>query len=161
MCIAQNIFLHHLAHLVMTQVDFHTHIQDRLHYTCRLIRRAFHAQDNPLHARLIIVAEAGLLAKVDQYLWTFSALDFLPHTTLESTLQRVTPILLASHFDQVPENVRILLNLSAALPPCFMQFQRILEVVDTTPEALTAARERYRTYKEKGYALKNYTHQTT
>ncbi len=145
----------------MTQVDFHTHIHDRLHYTCRLIRRAFQAQDNPLHSRLIIVAEAALLSKMDQYLWTFSALDFLPHTTLENTLQRVTPILLASHFDQVPENACILLNLRDALPPCFMQFKRILEVVDTTPEALAAARERYRTYKEKGYTLKNYTYQTS
>lgn len=141
-----------------TQIDFHTHIEDRLHYTCKLVRRAFEAQENPLHSRLLILAEPAFLTQLDQHLWTFSALDFLPHTALNHPLQAVTPILLATHFDEVPENASILVNLTLTLPPCFGQFKRILEVVGADADALKAARERYRTYKEKGYTLKNYAH---
>ncbi len=140
----------------MTQVDFHTHISERLNYTCKLVRRAFAAQENPLISRLVILAEAPFLSQLDQYLWTFSALDFLPHTSLENPLQHKTPILLATHLDLVPENTPILLNLTMALPPFFTEFQRILEVVGTSPDELSAARARYRTYKEQGYTLKNY-----
>lgn len=134
----------------MTQVDFHTHVGDKISYTCRLVRKAY-----ALSQRLVVVAEPVLLRAVDERLWVFSALEFIPHCMLSNALAAVTPVVLATHFDDAP-HYQILLNLSAAMPPHFARFERLLEVVSGEAEDLTAARTRYRFYRDRGYALNSY-----
>ncbi len=134
----------------MPQVDFHTHLSDPIDYACRLVRKAYAAQ-HPL----LVVAEPNLLRAFDERLWVFSALEFIPHCMLDSPLASTTPVLLTSHFEQAP-HYSLLLNLNPTIPPHFERFARIFEIVSTQPEALTAARERYRFYREHGCVLNNY-----
>ncbi|HZZ09511.1 MAG TPA: DNA polymerase III subunit chi [Paraburkholderia sp.] len=134
----------------MTRIDFHSNVGDSLLYACRLIRKAYQAGQPT-----IVLAEPERLREFDEQLWTFSPLDFVPHCMAGTPLAAQTPIVLASSLDDVPHH-QVLLNLGATVPPQFARFERLLEVVGNAHEELITGRERYRFYRDRGYALNNY-----
>ncbi|MEX3956956.1 DNA polymerase III subunit chi [Trinickia sp. EG282A] len=134
----------------MTRIDFHTNVGDSLLYACRLVRKAYLA-DQPV----IVVADRARLAAFDERLWTFSPLDFVPHCMADSGLAARTPVVLMADLDEAPHH-QVLLNLGAAVPPQFARFERLLEVVGDGDDELAAGRARYRFYRDRGYALNNY-----
>ncbi|RQS76248.1 DNA polymerase III subunit chi [Burkholderia sp. Bp8963] len=134
----------------MTRIDFHTNVGDSLAYACRLLRKAYQAGQP-----VVVLAEPARLRALDERLWTFSPLDFIPHCGVDSAHAADTPILLAADLDKTPHH-QILLNLGAAVPAQFARFERLLEVVGNEPAELSAGRERYRFYRDRGYALNNY-----
>ncbi|MGI4814115.1 MAG: DNA polymerase III subunit chi [Janthinobacterium lividum] len=134
----------------MTRVDFHTHIADRLGYACRLVRKAYLA-DQPV----IVFGAPEQLRAFDSLLWTFSPLEFVPHCMSGSATVADTPIVLTSDCDSAPHQ-NVLLNLGDAVPPSFARFQRLLELVGDTPDALHSGRDRYRFYRDRGYPLNSF-----
>jgi DNA polymerase-3 subunit chi len=134
----------------MTRIDFHSNVGDSLLYACRLIRKAYLAGQPT-----IVLAEPERLRAFDEQLWTFSPLDFVPHCNAGSPLAAQTPIVLAANLDDVPHH-QVLLNLGATVPAQFARFERLLEVVGNAQDELVAGRERYRFYRDRGYALNNY-----
>jgi len=134
----------------MTRIDFHTNVGDSLMYACRLVRKAYLAGEPT-----VVLAPPQRLRAFDEMLWTFSPLEFVPHCLAESPLANETPIVLAADLAQTPHH-RVLLNLGAEVPPQFARFERLLEVIGDTPDELAAGRERYRFYRDRGYALNNY-----
>jgi DNA polymerase-3 subunit chi len=134
----------------MTQVDFHTHVGDKLNYACRLTRKAYQAGQP-----LIVTGEAAVLREFDGLLWTFSPLDFIPHCGVENELSAQTPVVLAERLDEVPHHC-ILLNLGMSVPEHFARFERLLEVVGDMPDDLDAGRDRYRFYRDRGYPMNTY-----
>jgi DNA polymerase III subunit chi len=72
-----------------------------------------------------------------------------------SPLAKDTPVVLAADLDAAPHH-KILVNLGMTVPPQFARFERLLEVVGNEDEELAAGRERYRFYRDRGYALNNY-----
>ncbi len=134
----------------MTQIDFHTNVGDTLDYACRLLRKIYRA------AQLVVVrAEPPQLRALNERLWTFSPLDFIPHCTLDDAYAADTPIVLMADVERAPHH-HILLNLSADVPAQFARFERLLEVVGSAPDELASGRERYRFYRDRGYALNNH-----
>jgi DNA polymerase III subunit chi len=134
----------------MTRIDFHSNVGDSLLYACRLVRKAYQAGQPT-----IVLAEPARLRAFDEQLWTFSPLDFVPHCMADSALAAQTPIVLTSSLDQVP-HYQVLLNLGFEVPAQFARFERLLEVVGNAHDELNAGRERYRFYRDRGYALNNY-----
>jgi DNA polymerase III subunit chi len=134
----------------MTRIDFHSNVGDSLLYACRLIRKAYLAGQPT-----IVLAEAERLRIFDEQLWTFSPLDFVPHCMAGTPLVAQTPIVLTTNLDDVPHH-QVLLNLGATVPAQFARFERLLEVVGNEHDELVAGRERYRFYRDRGYALNNY-----
>lgn len=134
----------------MTRIDFHTNVGDALLYACRLARKAYLAEQS-----VVALGEPARLRAFDERLWTFSPLDFVPHCMAENALAARTPVVLATNLESVPHHL-VLLNLGAAVPPQFARFERLLEIVGTLPDELAAGRERYRFYRDRGYALNNY-----
>jgi DNA polymerase-3 subunit chi len=134
----------------MTRIDFHSNVGDSLLYACRLLRKAYQAGQPT-----IVLAEPARLRALDEQLWTFSPLDFVPHCMAGTALAAQTPIVLTTSLDDVPHH-QILLNLGATVPAQFARFERLLEVVGNAHEELVAGRERYRFYRDRGYALNNY-----
>ena len=66
----------------MTRIDFHFNVDHRVHYACRVTRKARAAGK-----RLVVYARnAERLAQYDATLWTFSALDFVPHVYVSTPL---------------------------------------------------------------------------
>ncbi|WP_027816643.1 DNA polymerase III subunit chi [Paraburkholderia bannensis] len=134
----------------MTRIDFHTNVGDALLYACRLVRKAYLADQ-----QVVVLAEPARLRTFDELLWTYSPLEFVPHCMADSALAAQTPIVLAADLERAPHH-RVLLNLGAAVPPQFARFERLLEVVGDAPEELASGRERYRFYRDRGYTLNNY-----
>jgi len=134
----------------MTRVDFHFNAPDKLGYSCRLLRKIHRAGQ-----RAVVYAPPVALAELDSSLWTFSALDFIPHVTAGDALAAATPILLCSEPVETP-HVDILVNLASQTPSFFSRFERVIEVVSTEDQDRLSARERWRFYKERGYPLASF-----
>ncbi|KLU22425.1 DNA polymerase III subunit chi [Caballeronia mineralivorans PML1(12)] len=137
----------------MTRIDFHSNVGDSIAYACRLARKAY-LSGQPL----IVLAEADRLKRFDEQLWTFKPLEFVPHCMAGTALAAETPVLLTASLESLVQDQQhqILLNLSAAVPPQFARFERLLEVVGNEEHELVAGRERYRFYRDRGYVLNNY-----
>lgn len=95
--------------------------------------------------------DAALKAMSDA-LWTFSPNGFLPHGSAREPYADQQPILLT--LDATNANgAGILCVLDGSSPP-FDGFSKVLDIFDGTNDAaVTAARARWSTYKEQGYAL--------
>ena len=138
----------------MTRIDFHSNVPDKIAYACRLVRKA-RAQN----LRVVMMAEdAAQLQKLDEMLWTFSELDFLPHVTADSPLAAQTPIVLMDLDNSAAElpHHQILVNLSQQPPSNFARFERMFEIVSRDDSDRSAGRERYRHYQQRGYPLTHY-----
>jgi DNA polymerase-3 subunit chi len=133
----------------MTRIDFHTNVPDKIGYVCRLVRKARAAD-----CRVVLFAEdLAQLAALDQALWTFSELEFLPHVMADDALAAQTPIVLTADDQQPVPHHQILINLSPVTPNHFAQFERMLEIVSAETTDASAGRDRYRFYQQRGYPL--------
>lgn len=142
--------------VAMTHIDFHTSVPDKLPFTCRLVRKAA----NEGWQVVVLCTDAEEQARLDQALWTFSELDFLPHVAAEDALAAVTPIILTVHDDSPLPHHRLLINLSSRAPANFARFERLIEVVSTDPDDTVAGRQRYGYYRQRGYPLQHHPRST-
>ncbi|MGZ8253701.1 MAG: DNA polymerase III subunit chi [Burkholderiaceae bacterium] len=134
----------------MTRIDFHFNVDHRVHYACRVTRKARAAGK-----RLVVYARSSeRLAQYDAMLWTFSALDFLPHVYVDSPLADATPILLALDPGAAPSS-DVLLTLDDELPSgfesLFNRYERVIEVVSRDEAERARARSRFKAYRERGF----------
>lgn len=132
------------------RIDFHFNVDHRLQYACRVVRRARAAD-----CRVLLFArDADRLTRIDTALWTFSALDFVPHVHVQSPLAARTPVLLAASLDGAP-GCGVLVNLDDEVPPELpslgSRFERLIEIVSTEDDDRRRARERFRVYRSAGY----------
>ncbi|WP_414442846.1 DNA polymerase III subunit chi [Burkholderia sp. 22PA0106] len=134
----------------MTRIDFHSNVGDSLAYACRLLRKAYLAGQP-----VVVCADPARLRALDERLWTFAPLEFIPHCSVDSPQASQTPIVLTADLSHAPHD-GVVLNLGAEVPAQFARFTRLLEVVGNTPDELAAGRDRYRFYRDRGYALNNY-----
>ena len=134
----------------MTRVDFHFNAPDKLHYGSRLLRKIHRSGQ-----RAVVFGDPVAISELDKLLWTFSALDFIPHVSADDALAARTPLLLCSEPVDTP-HIDLLVNLSQSTPAFFSRFKRLIEVVGTGEADRAAARERWRFYKDRGYALHSF-----
>ncbi|KDR36357.1 DNA polymerase III subunit chi [Caballeronia grimmiae] len=134
----------------MTRIDFHTNVGDPLAYACRLARKAYASG-----RALVVLAEPQRLAAFDEQLWTFAPLEFVPHCMAKSPLAQETPVVLASDLNDVPHH-QVLVNLGAPVPAQFARFERLIEIVGNEGDELAAGRERFRFYRDRGYAIETH-----
>jgi DNA polymerase-3 subunit chi len=136
----------------MTQIEFHFNTTERLQYTCRLLRKA-HARQ----LRVGVVGSEASLRQLDAALWSFSESDFLPHSSAadDREVQDASPIRL--HSDPVHlTGMDVLVNLADEVPQGFESFARLIEIVASDDHGRMTARQRWRHYTSKGYALKQH-----
>ncbi|MBP7452298.1 MAG: DNA polymerase III subunit chi [Ottowia sp.] len=136
----------------MTEVAFHFNVPDRLVYTCRLLRKAYAAG-----GRTAVVGTDEQLQALDQALWTFSALDFIPHCLASAAPDIVsrTPVVLAPNAQAVAD-AQVLVHLGTEVPAGFERFERLIELVGTGEADRAHARTRWRHYAERGYQIKRH-----
>lgn len=140
----------------MTRIDFHSKVEDKLLYTCRLIRKARAA-----NSRVVVLGDRAELEQLDQALWEFSATDFLPHVWLNNELAKQTPIVLIEDESVVPPHHDLLINLSINIPSRFADYTRLIEVVANVEDELEQARTRFRYYKQQGIQPSHITAKTS
>jgi DNA polymerase-3 subunit chi len=131
------------------RIDFHFNVEHRLHYACRVVRKARAAGKTVL----AWTADADRLARFDAALWTFSALDFIPHVYANAPLAEATPVLLST--TPLPAgNSQVLLVLDDGPAPdfaaWFAQFERVIDVVSRDEAERQHARARFKLYRDQG-----------
>ena len=132
----------------MTSIDFYFNAPDRLQVACRLAGKAF-AQKK----KLLIFAPAPETARrIDNMLWTWQQLSFIPHCAAHDPLAAQTPVLITSESAAPPE-CDVLLNLGSECPPFFERYARLLEIVGRDDADRSLGRGRFKFYKERGYAI--------
>ena len=134
----------------MTSIAFHFNAPSKLAYACRLLRKAASSGST-----VAVIADEAMLAKLDEQLWSFSALDFVPHghaKSLSAQQKAQTPILLCSQAVE-GQGLQVLLNLSAEVPADFDQFERMIEVVSQDEADRANARARWKYYNERGMEI--------
>ncbi|MBN9409290.1 MAG: DNA polymerase III subunit chi [Burkholderiales bacterium] len=133
----------------MTEIAFHFNADEKLSYACRLLRKATGSG-----ARVVVTGSAEQLGQLDQMLWTFGALEFVPHCRAGASAELLarTPVVLASQPAQAP-HAQVLLNLGDAVPEEFGRFERLIEVVTHDEDDRGLARRRWKHYADRGYAI--------
>lgn len=136
----------------MTRIDFHTNIQDKLSYACRLARKAYAAR-----GKVVLLAEdAAQAGALDAALWTLSETDFLPHVMAGDPLAPHTPIIIAASDQAELPHFDMLVNLTRDTPDRFERFQRVFEIISTDDGDAAAGRKRYVAYKQQSYPLTHF-----
>ena len=162
----------------MTEISFHFNAPDKLAYACRLLRKAVNSG-----AQVVVTAPPETLASLDTMLWTLSPLDFIAHCFADANaaLVSASPVLLgmpvakpqgqgtafalesaqADAQSTTPTNPAanpatkppVLVNLGDTVPEGFERFERLVEVVGASEEDRARARDRWKHYAHRGYAI--------
>ena len=139
---------------MLPQVDFYvlenTEENARNLLACKLAAKAFTAQQSMyIHCNTQQQAVA-----IDDMLWSFNDISFIPHALNTAANSGDIPILLG--YDATPERqYEILLNLHTEIPTQAEHFKRIIEIVYQAPEVKKNARAHYKTYQERNFPLKS------
>jgi DNA polymerase-3 subunit chi len=134
----------------VTRIEFLHGAPDRLNAAAAWLKQAWQRR-RPV---IVYVPARQMAEDLDRLLWCQPATGFLPHCRADSALANETPIVLADHLDRVTQD-NCLLNLADELPPGFSRFEELVEIVSTSDTDRLPARERFRFYRERGYALES------
>lgn len=133
----------------MPRIEFHFNAPALVPYACRLLRKV---SSHGLRAQ--VVGLPSTLGQLDQMLWTFSPLDFLPHCGPNaSPAMRGASRLLLCEQPEVDWPAAVLVNLGERVPEGFEAFERVIEVVSIDDLHRAQARERWRDYTARGHEL--------
>jgi DNA polymerase-3 subunit chi len=136
----------------MTQVDFYIMGDqasgDRFQLACRIVDKAWQ-QGHRVYLHTNTDAESRHL---DKLLWTQREDSFIPHGLMSESDSNLTPVLIG-HGQQAGDEHDVLINLAAEVPPFFSRFSRVAELIDKDPRVREAGRQRFRTYRDRGYTL--------
>ena len=139
----------------MTRIDFYLtqagNIKQRMLTACKLAEKATRLG----HKVFIHTDQAEQATALDELLWTFRPGSFLPHTTADADDAQSHPIIIGCAQEPGPVH-DILINLAASTPDFFTRFERVAEIVGGTEDDKQAARERFRFYRDRGYALETH-----
>jgi DNA polymerase-3 subunit chi len=127
----------------MARIEFHFNAPALVPYICRLLRK--------VHAKGV---RAQVVLQLDQALWTFSQLDFLPHclSSAEPSVLEASRVLLSPQV-RPDWSRQVLVNLGEGVPEGFESFERIIDVVSVDDLHRAQGRERWRQYSRLGHDL--------
>ncbi len=136
----------------MTRIDFHSNVGDSLLYACRLVRKAYQAGQ----PTTIVVAEPRAAARLRR-----ATVDFLG-ARLRAALHgghACSPRKRRSCWPQTSTTCRIIRCFSTSVRPCPRSSRASKGCSKWSATHMTNSlpgRERYRFYRDRGYALNNY-----
>jgi len=138
----------------MPRVDFYvlpdTSPAER--FACTIANKAWQ-QGHTVYIATLSQEAAGIM---DDLLWTFQDISFVPHALAQSAAPPAEPVVIGWN-DRMPGDYQVLINLTADIPAGAENFARIVEIVAGNHERRDLARKRYRTYRERGYEMHDHT----
>ena len=139
----------------MTRVDFylldHATEGGRDAAVCKLTHKAFRLG----HRVYILTGDHDGAQRLDRLLWIFAASSCIPHGLGARPADTGLPVLIG-HEAPPPAYEDVLITLAPQVPEYFSRFQRVAEVVNGGDADKTLARERFRFYRDRGYALQTH-----
>ncbi|MCR4300495.1 MAG: DNA polymerase III subunit chi [Sulfuricaulis sp.] len=139
----------------MTRVDFYL-LNDNAETgknlaVCKLTHKAYALG----HRIYILAPDSAQAQRLDHLLWTFNQGSFIPHGLSAELPDADIPVLIG--YDEPPATHEdVLIQLTPQVPEFFSRFQRVAEVVNGGEEEKAQARERFRFYRDRGYALQTH-----
>jgi DNA polymerase-3 subunit chi len=135
----------------MVEVDFYTSVTDKFLTACRLAAKA---RANRLRT-LIVLESRDDAETLDRFMWTSSALSFLPHCLSDDRFASETPVVL--QYASSDDKADLLINLARKTPEDLDRFSRVIELVGVDEGDRDSARGRWRYYRSLGCALRSLT----
>ena len=142
----------------MTKINFYSGksntLRGRLLIACRVVEKA-RAHKLKVH---IHTDGYNMTKQMDEMLWIWKEASFIPHMsdiTMDLADKIEEPVTIGSSYPPIGHN-DYLINLSNQTPEFFSRYQTMAEIIDQSETILTAGRERYSFYKNKGYTLNYY-----
>ncbi len=141
----------------MTRIDFYVlqaaAADAKARFICKLADKAYRNG----HRVYILTPDAAAAQHLDELLWTFHPGSFVPHGLHLSgkELEDDAPVLIG-HQEPPEQHHEVLISLSPQVPPFFSRFERLVECVGTDDADKAQSRERFRFYRERGYALETH-----
>jgi DNA polymerase III subunit chi len=121
---------------------------DIYRFLCRLVDKAFQQQRSScIYTSFLEDAHC-----IDDLLWTFRDISFIPHQIHDGVNVSVLPVTIAVNKPNL-QSQDILFNLTQEIPAFFSSFSRIIEVVTDEKVAKVHARKKYKLYKEQNCQL--------
>ncbi|HZV92897.1 MAG TPA: DNA polymerase III subunit chi [Caldimonas sp.] len=139
----------------MTEISFHFNVAAPVGYACRLVRKAARRG-----AGVVVTGPRPLLDELDREIWTFDAAEFVAHAWAEDSAAvpgslHESLVWLATDPLAAPAH-DALVNLGAESPRGYESFARLIEIVATAEPDRAAARERWKSYARRGYAIERH-----
>jgi DNA polymerase III subunit chi len=145
----------------MPQVEFHI-LQGsapaaRLKFACQLIDEAYRAGERVL----IRLADAQEVDALDALLWTFADGAFVPHDRVVDDAAASAPVMLFAG-DPPPAlaHYGVLFDLALAGEPVQTPPERVVEIIDADETRRHLGRDRFRSYRERGWLPTTHKHET-
>lgn len=139
----------------MTRVSFYLstsyEASARMVLACRVIEKAWRSG----HGVYVHTASGEQTALCDRLLWTFRQGSFVPHVPAAED-DGVSPVLIGHEAEPALRLHDVIVNLGDEVPVFFSAFERLLEPVAGDEQQRRQARERYRFYRDRGYALETH-----
>jgi len=142
----------------MTRIDFYVlpndDLMERLQLICKLSEKAIgRAQKVFIHSD-----SEEELRQLDQTLWDFRPVSFVPHKLLPKGYEANTLDNEHVHLscDSPGADRTLLINLANEVPTFFSRFERTLEIINDEARIKASGRLRYRYYQQRGYPLQHH-----
>lgn len=134
----------------MPRADFYVLPEqaDAARFSCSLASKAWREGHRP-H---ILAASRDAALGLDELLWTFQDISFVPHGLMDDDDRDQVPVTIGWPELPLPGG-DLLINLSNRPPEHAAGFQRVAEIVAGDPEQRQLARDRYREYRDRGFEL--------
>lgn len=102
---------------------------------------------------VVICSSEERLEYLNNALWTLGKASFIPHGTAKEGFAEDQPVWLTT-VDENPNGAQFLFLADGAASPSLSSYERCLDIFDgNDPEALEAARLRWKEYKEAGHQV--------
>lgn len=114
---------------------------------CRLLEKAYLRG----HRVFVHCQTAKAASSLDELLWTFKPDSFIPHCLQDDESKTAHSPIQLGYGPQEPQGFNdILINLAEAIPTFYINFQRIIEIVEADEPAKLRGRDHFRCYRNAG-----------
>jgi DNA polymerase-3 subunit chi len=119
-------------------------------FSCTVAGKAY-SQGNSVY---IMATDREEAARLDDLLWTFQDISFLPHACVDDAPPD-TPILIGWPGAEAPQT-DVMINLTESVADNSNDYNRIVEIIADETSRRERGRERYKVYRERGYEMFNH-----
>ena len=135
----------------MPQADFYVLAEQKPieRFACEVAHKAWQQK----HQVYLLMPTRTAAEQMDNYLWTYQDISFLPHSLVDTEQEDAVTI---GWPGETPNTDDVLINLSQQLPEEAEHFNRIIEIVGGDASLRNQARARYKDYRDQGFELNSH-----
>ena len=137
----------------MSKVDFY--ILSEKHTLDMFICQLCHKVWQQGHQVYVHTDHAAQGKQLDERMWTYSDISFIPHATYDSEQAEQAPITIGWQ-PQYQGTADVLVNVNQSIPKFSQDFARIVEVVSLDPVCRETGRKHFRQYRDMGCEMESH-----